>query len=237
MADRRPFTVIGHRGARGLAPENTLLGLDTGIRRGASWLEFDVQLAHDQLWLMHDLTVDRTTDGRGPLWELTPRQIRALDAGDGQHVPTLAEALDLIGDRAGINIEIKTWNGTARAVAQLLRRYLDDGWPAERLLVSSFHHPELWEFRQLLPEVPVAALLCGVPLDWAAPASELGASVLAISSEFVDAQLVADAHARDLRVYVYTVNDPDEMRALRTLGVDGLFSDYPDRAVAVAQSA
>lgn len=231
MSIQRPLTVIGHRGARGHAPENTLLALDTGIRLGADWLEFDVQLADGELWLMHDLTVDRTTNGRGLLSAMNAAQIRALDAGAGQNVPTLGEALDLIENRAGVNIELKTWDGTARAVAELLRDYIAEGWPAERFLVSSFHHPELWEFHELLPEVPIGALLCGVPIDWAATASELGSRVLAISSEFVDAKLLADAHARDVAVYVYTVNDADEIARLRDAGVDGLFSDYPERVL------
>ena len=221
--------IIGHRGARGHAPENTLLSLDTGIHLGADWLEFDVQFADDELWLMHDLTVDRTTNGRGLLTQMRTKAIRALDAGQGQPVPTLSDALDLIDNRAGINIELKTWNGTARAVATLLREYLADGLPPERLLVSSFHHPELWEFHELLPEVPIGALVCGVPLDWASCASELGASVLAVSGEFVDTKLIADAHQRELALYVYTVNDPDEMQQLIAAGVDGIFSDYPDR--------
>lgn len=225
----KPLLVIGHRGARGHAPENTLLALDTGIHLGADWLEFDVQLADGELWLMHDLTVDRTTSGRGLLSTMTTAQIRALDAGQTQPVPTLADALDLIENQVGVNIELKTWNGTARAVANLLREYIADGWPADRFLVSSFHHPELWEFHELLPEVPIGALICGVPLDWAAAASELGASVLALSSEFVDDKLVADAQQRGLQVYVYTVNDPDEIARLRAAGVDGLFSDYPER--------
>ncbi|MGH8446410.1 MAG: glycerophosphodiester phosphodiesterase [Solimonas sp.] len=229
MSEPRPFTVIGHRGARGHAPENTLLALDTGIRLGAPWLEFDVQWVAGECWLMHDLTVDRTTNGRGRLAALRAEQIRALDAGGGQNVPTLRDALDLVENRAGVNIELKTWNGCAQAVARVLRDYIAEGWPAERFLVSSFHHPELWEFRELLPEVPVGALVCGVPLDWAGGAAELGAAVLSVSNEFVDDKLVRDAHARGLKLYVYTVNDPVEMKALKALGVDGIFTDYPDR--------
>lgn len=224
------ITVIGHRGARGHAPENTLLGLDTGIRLGAPWLEFDVQLADGELWLMHDLTVDRTTNGRGLLGAMREAEIRKLDAGQGQNVPTLRDALDLVENRAALNIELKTWNGCAQAVAAVLREYLVEGWPAERFCVSSFHHPELWDFHEALPEVPIGALVCGVPLDWAACASELGAAVLSISNEFVDDKIVRDAHLRDLKLHVYTVNDPEEMQRLKAMGVDGIFTDYPDRA-------
>ena len=232
-SSHRDFTVIGHRGARGHAPENTLLGIDTGIRLGAHWVEIDVQHHDGELWLLHDLTLDRTTNGRGLLTAHRAADLRKLDAGQGEIIPTLPEALDLIEQRVGLNIELKTWNGCAAAVAACLRDYLAEGWPANRLMVSSFHLPELWEFRQLLPEVPVAVLYCGVPLDWAGVAVELGARCLNLSDEFVDEKLLADAHARDLRVNVYTVNAPEELRRMHTLGVDGVFTDYPERALAL----
>ena len=234
MSSQPVFTVIGHRGARGHAPENTLLGIDTGIRLGAHWVEIDVQHHDGELWLMHDLTLERTTNGRGRLTEHRADALRKLDAGRGEIIPTLPEAMDLIEQRVGLNIELKTWNGCAAAVADCLREYLADGWPANRIMVSSFHLPELWEFKQLLPEVPIAVLYCGVPLDWAGVSVELGARCLNLSDEFVDDKLVADAHARGLRVNVYTVNDPTELKRLRDQGVDGVFTDYPDRALAVA---
>ena len=228
-APNKPL-LIGHRGARGLAPENTLLALDAGIRVGCPWLEFDVQRhASGAHFLLHDLTLERTTNGRGVAVEQDWHELRRLDAGKGQHLPTLDEALDLIDQRAGVNIELKTWDGTAAAVAECLKPRLAEGWPAEQFLVSSFHLPELHEFRQLLPEVPVGVLLCGVPLDWAACATELQAVALNQSVEFVDARLVADAKARGLAVNVYTVNDAEEYRRLGAMGVDAVFTDVPDR--------
>ncbi|SFF57291.1 glycerophosphoryl diester phosphodiesterase [Fontimonas thermophila] len=227
------FTVIGHRGACGHAPENTLLSIDTAIRLGAHYVEIDVQHHDGELWLMHDLTLDRTTNGKGLLTAHTAAALRRLDAGGGEIIPTLPEALDLIEQRVGVNIELKSWNGCAAAVAAVLRDYIADGWPAERFLVSSFHLPELWEFKQLLPEVPLGVLYCGVPLDWAGIATELGAVALNISAEFVDPRLIADAHARGLQLNVYTVNAPEELQQLRALGVDGVFTDYPERALAL----
>ncbi|MES2682976.1 MAG: glycerophosphodiester phosphodiesterase family protein [Pseudomonadota bacterium] len=222
--------LIGHRGARGLAPENTLLALDAGIAAGCPWLEFDVQLhPSGPLFLLHDLTLQRTTSGHGLAAECDWEMLRKLDAGQGQHLPTLDEALDLIDQRARINIELKTWDGTAAAVVECLKARLAEGWPAEAFMVSSFHLPELYEFKQLLPEVPIGVLLCGVPLDWAACATELQAAALNQSAEFVDARLVADAKARGLAVNVYTVNDVDEYRRLGAMGVDAVFTDFPDR--------
>jgi len=229
------FTVIGHRGARGHAPENTLLGIDTGIALGAPWVEFDVQLhPSGALLVFHDLTLDRTTNGSGFLADQPLAALRALDAGAGQIIPTLEEVLDLVDQRVGVNIELKSAGGTAEAVAAVIRSYVDAGWPVDKFLVSSFHLPELWEFKQLAPEIPIGALLCGVPLDWAGCALELGAATLNLSSEFVDPRLIADAHAHGIKVYVYTVNDVAEMRLLRGMGVDGVFTDHPDRALALA---
>jgi len=231
MTAPTPFTVIGHRGARGHAPENTLLSIDTAIGLGAHWVEFDVQHHADELWLMHDLRLDRTTNGRGLLTAHDAASLRRLDAGQGEPIPTLRDALDLIEQRVGVNIELKSWDGCAAAVAACLRDYLAEGWPASKLMVSSFHLPELWEFKQLLPDVPLGMLYCGVPLDWAGQATELGARALNISAEFVDPKLIADAHARGLKLNVYTVNDPDDLGQMRALGVDGVFTDYPDRAL------
>lgn len=229
---RKALQCIGHRGAAGHAPENTLLSLDTALRLGAQAVEFDVQLhPSGELLVLHDLTVDRTTNGRGLFTELSLDALRALDAGGGQQIPTLQEALDLIEGRIRVNVELKSWNGTAQAVARVLREYLADGWPVERFLVSSFHLPELYEFKQAAPEIPIGVLYCGVPLEWAGLAGELDAASLNISAEFVDERLVADAHARDLELNVYTVNEPAEIAAMRALGVDAVFSDYPDRVL------
>jgi glycerophosphoryl diester phosphodiesterase len=229
------FLVIGHRGARGHAPENTLLAIDTGIRLGADMVEFDVQRHGESLLVIHDLRLERTTNGHGRVDGRPFDYIRGLDAGSGQQVPLLEEVLDLIEARVMVNIEMKSADGTAALVARELRDRVADGWQATQFLVSSFHLPELYEFKQLLPEVPIAALVCGVPLDWAACASELGAQALNIAADFADPRLIQDAHARGLKVYVYTVNEPDDVALLKAIGADGVFSDYPDRARSAIQ--
>ena len=226
------FLVIGHRGAAGHAPENTLLSLERGIRLGAHAVEFDVQLhPSGELFLLHDLWLDRTTNGRGLAAAMSWEKLRALDAGGGQQLPTLDEALELIDQQVIVNVELKTWNGTAAAVARKLREWLGRGWPAEKFLVSSFHLPELFEFRQLMPEIPLGVLTCGVPLDWAGGVNELSAQALNISTEFIDARLVDDAKKRGLKVYAYTANLPGEIALLKKAGIDGVFTDYPDRAL------
>jgi glycerophosphoryl diester phosphodiesterase len=233
MSTNAPLFCIGHRGARGHAPENTLLAIDTGMRLGAEMVEFDVQRCGDRLVVIHDPRLERTTSGKGRVDTVTFDYLRTLDAGQGQQVPTLEEVLDLVEARIAVNIEIKSADGTAALVASIVRDYLRDGWTPAQFMVSSFHLPELYEFKQLAPEVPIGALVCGVPLDFAACATELGASALNVSAEFADTRLVQDAHARGLKVYAYTVNQRDDMIDLRAVGVDGVFSDYPERVLAL----
>lgn len=233
MSEAQPFLCIGHRGARGHAPENTLLSIDTGIRLGSDMIEFDVQTCGEELVVIHDPRLERTTNGVGRVEQSEFAYLRSLDAGRGQQIPTLKEVLDLAEGRVSLNVEIKSAGGTGIRVATALRAAIQDGWSAAQFLVSSFHLPELYEFKQAAPEIPIAALVCGVPLDWAACATDLNAQALNISAEFVDAKLIHDAHARGLKIYAYTVNHTDDMRLFRDAGIDGVFSDYPDRVLAM----
>lgn len=229
MKARKPFTLLAHRGARGHAPENTLAAFDKAVELGARWIELDVQLHAGQLWIFHDARLERCTNGKGWLVDHTADALRKLDAGGGQKIPFLHEVLDRLAAGVNLNIELKTGAGTAAAVATALRAAFARGWKPEQFQVSSFHLPELREFKRRLPEIARGVLLCGVPLNLAGAASELGAQVLSLDRDFADPALIADAHARGLRVFVYTVNEPEDMARFRALGVDGVFTDFPER--------
>lgn len=225
-----PLSIIGHRGARGLAPENTLAGIDTALRLGVDGVEFDVQQHPDgHLFLLHDLSLERTTNGSG-LAQVQPwRDLRALDAGNGEQIPTLDETLDLIDRRGLVNIELKTWGGCAEAVAETLRYRLAKGWDAAQFCVSSFHLPELARFVAVMPDVPVAALYCGIPLSGLEDLDRLGARQVHLAGEFVDPGYVAAVTATGRAVWAYTVNAVDEARWLAETGVTGIFTDHPER--------
>ncbi len=232
------LAIIGHRGARGIAPENTLAGMEAALRLGVDGIEFDVQRHPDgPLFLLHDLSVDRTTNGQGLATAMPFEALRKLDAGLGERIPTLDETLDLVDRRSRLNIELKTWNGCAEAVAEVLRARLAQGWDAEQFLVSSFHLPELQRFRAALPEIPIAALYCGVPLAGARELAALGAQQAHLSDEFVDADYVAAVRAQGGRCWAYTVNRPETAEALAAIGVDGIFTDHPERFLRVAVDA
>ena len=227
---KKPFTVLAHRGARGYAPENTLAAFDKALALGARWIELDVQLHDGQLWVFHDQRLERCTDGKGWLVDHNTAALRALDAGGGQKIPLLHEVLEHLRGRVGLNIELKTADGTAAATATALRQALASGWKAEQFLVSSFHLPELRDFKRRLPEVALGVLLCGVPLNLAEAATDLGAQVVSLDRDFADPALVADAHARGMKVYVFTVNEREDIARFRAAGIDGVFTDFPDRA-------
>jgi glycerophosphoryl diester phosphodiesterase len=212
---------IGHRGLRAVSLENTLPSLQAAIDAGLAMTEFDVQLhPSGQLFLLHDLTLERTHPSHvgfahsQPWWELA-----ALG------LPTLEQALDVCKGKIAINIEIKTWNGTAAAIAACLQKL---AYPLDEVLVSSFHLPELMRFRALLPQVKTGALICGIPLESAAFAANMGCTHLNLSQEFVEEALVKDAHQRGLQVLAYTVNDRATADYLESIGVDGIFSDHAE---------
>jgi glycerophosphoryl diester phosphodiesterase len=235
-----------HRGARAYAPENTLLAFAVAFDLGADAVECDVQTSRDgRAVIIHDGLVDRTTNGTGAVAEMSFAELSQLDAGRlprlPQRIPTLDETLDLVRECDGaLNLEIKGENvdqclATARVVAPILET-LDDTWRA-RLLVSSFEHPALVELKERLPWLRIGVLF---DKEWrgkdlVAVAKGLGAEAIHPAVQLLDPTLINRAHKADLRVNVWTVNALHEMRALVKAGVDGIFTDYPERVI-VARS-
>jgi glycerophosphoryl diester phosphodiesterase len=227
-----PITMIkiGHRGAKGYAPEDTLKSFQKALDLGVDVVELDVQVCKTgELVIIHDKKVDRTTNGSGYVAEKTFHELRNLDAGENEKIPELMEAFDLINRKAKINIEMKSVK-TAKLVHELIEEYVKSrSWQYHDFWVSSFNHRELQKFHLLNPDVKIGALISSIPLSLAVFAEELGADSVNISDEFVNKELVDDAHRRGLKVYVHTVNDFDEIERVRQLQVDGIFSDFPDR--------
>ncbi len=221
---------IGHRGAAGYAPENTLKSFTKAIELGVDMIELDVQLCRTgELIVLHDESVDRTTNGKGHIADLTFDEARSLDAGEGEKLPTLQEVFDLVDRRAKINVELKV-PGTAQPVHELIELHVTQrDWSYTDFEVSSFDHYELLKFHGLTPQVATGALIAGIPIGLAEFALKAQASYASMCNEFISAEFIADAHSRGLKVYVWTVDDPDEIAKLTALGVDGLFSNYPDR--------
>jgi len=224
---------IAHRGASGAAPENTLRAFARAVDAGATWLELDVQMVDDRVVVLHDDTVDRTTDGRGRAAGFSFADLRRLDAGQGQQIPLLEEVLALVSGRATINVELKgeaTAGPTAAILAAALAR---GGWQAEQFVLSSFDWPRLALAHERLPQLPIAPLLDGhVALEALEAALRLGASAIHIGKWAARAGAVRDAHARSLAVRVHTVNERWEYEFMRRIGVDAVFTDHPERVLA-----
>jgi glycerophosphoryl diester phosphodiesterase len=235
--------VVGHRGAAAYAPENTLEGIREAQRRGARWVEVDAKLTADGVVvLMHDETLDRTTNGRGPVAAAPYAGIAGLDAGAwfapawrGAHVPTLAAALALLSDLdMGVNIEIKPCPGrdreTAEAVVGVVRRDRGPGRPAP--LLSSFSRDSLAAARDSGPELPRGLLVWEYPVDWAAAAAELGCVSVHCADEYLTPDWAAAVRAAGHGLAVYTVNDPARALELRGWGVHSIITDRPDALLA-----
>lgn len=220
--------VIGHRGAAGLAPENTLPSFRRAYACGVSAVELDVYVVEGELVVIHDATLQRTTSGNGPVMGLTLAALRALDAGGGWPVPLLSEVIAELPDGVGLNVELKG-PGTAAPAAAVLARH-----PGLDALVSSFAHSELSRFRQLDEHIPVAPLFARWrPGVWRT-AAELRARAVNLSRTSVTRARLAEARRRGLKTFIYTVNDLSEARRLIAWGAAGLFTDYPDRITAQA---
>lgn len=218
---------IGHRGARGHAPENTLPSFERAIALGCDWVELDVYALDSHLVVIHDEKVDRTTNGKGLLADFSFDALRELDAGDGAVIPTLNEVLDLIDQRCGVNIELKGTD-TAAPVSRMLRDYCAHGWQPTQFLLSSFSHQEL---ALADPAFRRGALFNRRHEDLWQQAAAVRAWSVNFALKDVDRPLVEEAHRLGYRVLVYTVNKPGDIRRMIALGVDGLFSDYPDRVL------
>ena len=227
--DRPRLFCFGHRGARGHEPENTLRSVRRALALGANGIEVDVHLADGRLMVIHDETLNRTTNGTGRVAKKTFAELRALDAGKGERIPTLEEVFDTVSRRAVVNVELKG-PGTAAPVARLIEEYVRTrGWQWADFLVSSFDHAQIEAVKNLRPEIRTGALVEKTPRGLAAFAEKIGAWSLNPGQRCVTPELVADAHARGLKVFVYTVNRPQEIAALAALGVDGVFTDFPER--------
>lgn len=224
--------IIAHRGASGYEPENTLASFEKAIELGADMIELDVYvLKSGELVVIHDSTVNRTTNGSGHVTRFTLEELRRLDAGNGQKIPLLREVFDLVDKRVAINIELKGAH-TAHPVAQLLTEYMTiHGWSANLFLVSSFKHAELQQFMWLLPNIHAGALYKSNPNSLSLISHNRHLYATNLNASFVNTKSVDTAHSRGTKVYVYTVNTPAEAARMQAMHVDGIFTNYPDPTI------
>ncbi|MEK9723172.1 MAG: glycerophosphodiester phosphodiesterase [Rhodospirillaceae bacterium] len=232
--------VIGHRGAAGHAPENTLASIRKAAELGATWVEFDVKLSADGVpVLCHDDTLERTTDGRGRVAARTARELARLDAGGwfdpafaGEPLPTLDAALaQLAALGLGANVEIKPCPGREAETGYVAAAALAADWPSSlpEPLISSFSTAALNAAAGAAPAIPRALLVYGVPVDWRGMVDDLRCVALHAQSRRLRRATAKAALATGMALRVYTVNRPGRARQLMGWGVDAIITDYPDR--------
>ncbi len=240
--------IFAHRGASGYAPENTLAAFKKAVDLGADAIELDVKLSGDGVpVVIHDQTTDRTTNGTGDVRKYSIEQLQQLDAGgkfnaefSNERIPTLAEVFETVGRRIYINIELTNYrspqDGLAEKVMGVIHQYALDDW----VMFSSFLPGNILSVKKRKPEIP-AALLCQPGRAGALARGMIGrwvssAVVHPYYTDMTQAFLSQEkSHGR--MVNVWTVNESSEMRKLMELGVNGLITDYPDRALTLRNQA
>ncbi len=236
--------VFAHRGASAWAPENTLAAFRLAVEHGAPAIELDVKLTADrQVVVLHDQTVDRTTNGHGDLSQFTLADLRKLDAGSffsaqyqGEKIPTLVEVFEAVGEQVYINIELTNYASTRDdlpdLVAGLVRKYAMQ----DRVIFSSFYARDLARVSRLLPQTPVGLLALEGPAGrlarglvgrWVSPA------IIHPYFQDVNERFMHRQKYLHRRVHVWTVDDPQEMLRLVSLGVQGIFTNDPRLALRI----
>ncbi|MEK8131050.1 glycerophosphodiester phosphodiesterase family protein [Paenibacillus filicis] len=229
--------IIGHRGAAGEAPENTLASFQLALTHGANALELDINESADgALIVCHDHTVDRTTDGSGYIHQLTALEIGRLDAGSwfgesfaGERVPLLADVFAAIPADIMINVEVKC--AYSPRLSAELQRLLSEFGRLDTAVISSFSHKTLYRLKQDRPELRVGLLYVGDFIDHSRLAELSGMEVYSLHPYYLsmDADDVAQAVSQGLQVYPYTINEPEQLQRAVEAGFSGIITDYPAR--------
>ncbi|QCR30513.1 glycerophosphodiester phosphodiesterase [Priestia megaterium] len=232
---------VAHRGASAYAPENTIAAFDKAVEMKADYIEIDVQRSKDgKLVVIHDTTVDRTTDGSGKVGNLTFKELRNLDAGSwkgeqfaGAQIPTFDEILDRYRGKIGILIELKApelYPGIEENIAEKLKERNLDKPQNEKIIVQSFNHNSMKKMNELLPKVPI-----GVLTSSSADATEQALQEFSTYADYfnpsygiVTLDLVNQVHSLGMKIGSWTVRSQEAANFLLDVGVDAIITDYPD---------
>jgi glycerophosphoryl diester phosphodiesterase len=221
---------IGHRGAKGYEPENTLVAFEKAIEMGADGIELDVHLSLDgHLIVIHDETIDRTTNGKGEVNQLTLQELKSFSVDGKQKIPTLEEVLDLVNKRCFVNIELKNQD-TAEKVVQIIEHYiLEKKWNNSHFFVSSFDWNALQQVRFLNENIRIG-VLTETDLDLAISfARFMKAEALHPDFQFLTNENTAKIQEKGILVFPWTVNDKEDIQKIKSFKVDGIITDFLDR--------
>ncbi|MBP1967384.1 glycerophosphodiester phosphodiesterase [Paenibacillus aceris] len=229
--------VIGHRGAAGEAPENTLRSFALAFEQGADGIELDVHITKDgEIVVCHDATLDRTTNGSGLICEKSWEEVKELDAGFwfsdafvGERVPLLREVFELVPRGLFINVEVK--HAYEGRMEKALLAFLRESGRIEDVVISSFDHKVIHRIKQAEPEVRVGLLYSADLYNHAAYAQQIGVEVHSLhpSHHHFEKEDAVAASAAGLATYPYTANDVRDYQKLIDAGVTGIITDFPAR--------
>ncbi len=225
--------VIGHRGALGHVAENTIESVEKAIELGVDGIEIDVfRCRSGQIVLMHDDTIDRTTNGQGYIEDLSISQVEQLIVEGRYKVPLLQDVLNTLNDQYVLNIELKGRN-TADEVSHIVNYYIEEkGWSAENFLVSSFTWDELRSFRRKNKDIAIGILTEEDPMDALEVAKELSAVSIHPDHQDLTEENIAAIQQEGFKVCTWTVNEPEDIQKVKDLGVDAIITDFPERVYA-----
>jgi glycerophosphoryl diester phosphodiesterase len=216
---------IGHRGAAGHAPENTLAAVRQGIDLGVDFVEIDVRRTADGVLVaLHDATVNRTTNGKGRVDALSLGEVRGLDAGNGERIPMVEEVLQMAGGRTGLMLELKV-AGLAHLTVQAVQKAQVD----TPVIYASFLHKELTHVRAVETEAGLMVLFDRLPRAPVAYAMQYHPGYVGLRHDRATGRLVDAFHRENVLVWVYTANSLADIRRAISIGVDGVISNFPDR--------
>ncbi len=230
---------LAHRGASAYAPANTLAAFRLAEELGADGVELDVRLSADGvLVVIHDDTVDATTDGHGRVRDMTLPELKRLDAGSwfdprfaGERIPTLEEVVEALGPHMVLNIELKGSSWRSEGLEQAVVNLVEEQHLDKRVILSSFNPWTVWRLHRLAPHLSIGLLYApnrSLPLRRAWLRPLVHPTTLHPHHSLVTPRYVTWAHAKGYRVYTWTEDDPTEMRRLMDMGVDGIITNRPD---------
>ncbi|MDR5589216.1 glycerophosphodiester phosphodiesterase [Christiangramia sp. SM2212] len=224
------FLKIGHRGAKAHVAENTLESIQKALEIGVDMIEIDVhKCASGELWVIHDFTLDRTTNGSGEIAKRTAEELKKLRIEGQFKIPLLTEVLELIEGKCLINIELKGLN-TAPPVCKLVKEKIASSkWEYADFIISSFQKNELFEVRKNDQEIPIAVLSKASVPEAIELGKRLKASAIHPSLGIITRDNTKLSQENGFKINVWTVNEREDMQRMIDFGVDGIISDYPDR--------
>jgi glycerophosphoryl diester phosphodiesterase len=219
--------IMGHRGAPDAAPENTLRSFRRALAMGVAMVELDVQLTRDgRLAVIHDETLDRTTNGQGPVRNFTLAELKRLDAGQGEPVPSPEEVFDVVKGKAHLLVELKQ-----PEAAQALLRFFQEHEAFDFATIISFWHPAVKALKEQEPRLKTGVLMVGCPADPVGVAQAAHADALVLNYRYVNRELVDAVHHQEIKVIVWNIDDPEILQPYLAMNLYAIGTNRPQEII------